>query len=61
MERHKQLVGSAEVENKHLIRVEILGYEYYLSREELSQLLHGHRQRILVYENSHENSILPSI
>ncbi len=51
MERQKQLVGSAEVENKHLIRVEILGYEYYLSREELSQLLHGHRQRILVYEN----------
>jgi hypothetical protein len=51
VDKQKQFVGSAEVEDKHLVRVEILGYEYYLSREELTQLLHGHRQRILVYEN----------
>ncbi len=51
MEKQKQLVGSAEVKDKHLVRVEILGYEYHLSREELTQLLHGHRQKIHVYEN----------
>jgi len=51
MREQKQLVGSVEVEDKHLVRVEILGYEYHLSREELTQLLHGHIQRILVYEN----------
>ena len=52
MGKPKQLVGSAEVEDKRLVRVEILGYEYHLSREELSQLLHGNRQRISVYENA---------
>ena len=47
----KKLVGLAEVEDKRLVRIQILGYEYHISREELAQLLHGYRQRISVYEN----------
>ena len=51
MIEQKKLVGLAEVKDKRLVRIEISGYEYHISREELSQLLHGYRQRILVYEN----------
>jgi hypothetical protein len=47
----KKLVGLVEVEDKHVVRIEVLGYEYHISREELAQLLHGYRQRISVYEN----------
>ena len=50
MIEQKKLVGLIEVKDKHVVRVEILGYEYNISREELAQLLHGHRQRISVYE-----------
>jgi hypothetical protein len=48
----KHLVGMAEVEDKRLLRIEILGYNYYISREDLVQLLHGYRTRISVYENA---------
>ena len=50
MLEQKQLVGLAEVKDKHLVSIEILGYEYHISREELAQLLHGYRKRISVYE-----------
>ena len=50
MLEQKQLVGLAEVKDKHVVRIEILGYEYQIDREELAQLLHGYRQRISVYE-----------
>jgi len=49
--RQKQLVGLAEIKNKRQVRVEILGYEYNISREELAQLLHGYKHKISVYEN----------
>ena len=51
MREQKQFVGLVEVEDKHVVRIEVLGYEYQVSREELAQLLHGYRQRISVYEN----------
>ena len=51
MREQKQFVGLVEVEDKHVVRIEVLGYEYHISREELAQLLHGYRQRISVYEN----------
>jgi len=50
MLEQKQLVGLAEVKDKHVVRIEILGYEYHISLEELAQLLHDYRQRISVYE-----------
>ena len=40
----KQLVGLAEVKDKHVVRIEILGYEYHISHEELAQLLHGYTE-----------------
>ncbi len=43
MHGQKQLVGLGEVEDKHVVRIEILGYECYICREELAQLLHGYR------------------
>ena len=51
MIEQKKLVGLAEVEDKRLVRIQLLGCEYHISREDLAQLLHGYRQRISVYEN----------
>ena len=50
MYEEKKVVGLAQVKDKHVVRIEILGYEYQIDREELAQLLHGYRQRISVYE-----------
>jgi len=50
MYEQKQVVGLAQIKDKYVVRIEILGYEYQIDREELAQLLHGYRQRISVYE-----------
>ena len=50
MYEQKQIVGLAQVKDKHVVQIEILGYEYQISREELAQLLLGYRQRISIYE-----------
>jgi hypothetical protein len=50
MYEQKHIVGLAQVKDKHVVRIEILGYEYQIVREELAQLLHGYRKKISVYE-----------
>jgi len=52
LEKEQQLIGIAEVDSKRDVRIEILGYQYYVNREELAQLLHGYKKRVDIHKKT---------